>query len=412
MLSDLGVSRVKKMSQKEKILYKRIRVVTKSMATLRKRSNIFKLRAKPSKSQQLDNVLETLPSTVANFVRSQIRLSNKNPKGRRFTLQDKVLALVLQKQSGRAYRMFRKIFAMPSRKTTNELLNRIPINAGINKTIFNNLKLNVDKMKAHEKLCTVVFDEMALEPNICINTQKNQLDGFEDFGDQTSSSISDHVQVFMLRGVTKKWKQPVAYTFCKSTTNTITLVRNIKTVIRECQKIGLTVVASVSDQGSTNQAAINYLVNTSVPTGENRDRDLKSYNCGGCNIVHIYDAPHLIKGVRNNLLNKTLVWENDGETVRANWSDIVTVYEMDNTSGNMRSMPKLTEAHVHPTNKNKMRVSYAVQIFSHSVASLMFILSRTGRSALNTSATKTTITNTLSYFRFNCKWENFEINWE
>jgi hypothetical protein len=46
-----------------------------------------------------------------------------------------------------------------------------------------------------------------------------------------------------------KWKQPIAYTFSKSSTKTIDLVRILKAIIKECTEIDLKVLATVSDSG-------------------------------------------------------------------------------------------------------------------------------------------------------------------
>jgi hypothetical protein len=77
--------------------------------------------------------------------------------------------------------------------------------------------------------------------------------GFEDHGHgQESSKIADHVLVFMLRGIKKKFKQPLAYTFCDSQTESPDLIRMIKEIIREIKNAGLHVVATICDQGTSN----------------------------------------------------------------------------------------------------------------------------------------------------------------
>ncbi|GLV39575.1 hypothetical protein CBL_08359 [Carabus blaptoides fortunei] len=84
--------------------------------------------------------------------------------------------------------------------------------------------------------------------------------GFVDFGFERRPSIENHALVFMARGVCKKWKQPLCYTFCKNTIKTVMLVKMIKNIILECQVAGLEVMTTVSDQGATNIGAINYLI--------------------------------------------------------------------------------------------------------------------------------------------------------
>ncbi|KAJ8882295.1 hypothetical protein PR048_014097 [Dryococelus australis] len=48
------------------------------------------------------------------FIMSQVRTQKFKPRGRRFTLDDKILALSLYKQSGKAYKLLTRIFSLPS----------------------------------------------------------------------------------------------------------------------------------------------------------------------------------------------------------------------------------------------------------------------------------------------------------
>lgn len=78
--------------------------------------------------------------------------------------------------------------------------------------------------------------------------------------------------------------------------------------------------------------------------------------------VHMYDPPHLIKGIRNNLLTKLLKYIDRicGKTKYARWEVIQKLYDMNPETS------KLTAAHM--VNIKKMRVKYAAQVLSRSVA--------------------------------------------
>jgi hypothetical protein len=117
----------------------------------------------------LDKQLSSLQPAVANFVRSQIRLASRSLQGRRFSLDDKIRGLILHKQSGKAYRTMSKLFSLPSRKTLMTLLQRIPIDAGINEALFDNLKANVRQLRQRERNCILLFDEVSLEPHFDVN---------------------------------------------------------------------------------------------------------------------------------------------------------------------------------------------------------------------------------------------------
>lgn len=62
----------------------------------------------------------------------------------------------------------------------------------------------------------------------------------------------------------------------------------------------------------------------------------------------------------------------------AKWSHVQQFYEIDNNNPNFVFAPALSEQHLNPNSKQKMRVYLAVQVFSHSVAA--GILSKIGNS--------------------------------
>lgn len=104
----------------------------------------------------------------------------------------------------------------------------------------------------------------------------------------------------------------------------------------------------------------------------------KIYCVNGELIVHIYDPPHLLKGIRNNLLTKNLVWKKDCDRICVKWEHIAQTYDDDNGPGELRTLPKITESHVYPNKIKKMKVSIAAQVFSHSMASVMALMCRKG----------------------------------
>ncbi|VEN53224.1 unnamed protein product [Callosobruchus maculatus] len=269
------------------------------------------------------------------------------------------------------------MFALPARKTLKQLLSKIPINPGLSDVVFNNLTEVVTNLGGSSKYCSLIFDEMSLDPHIDFNVATKEFEGFETHDEKRwNAVIADHALVFMIRGIVADWKQPLAYTFCKSSTKSIVLVRLIKKIITKCQRAGLHVLCTISDQGSTNQAAINYLMKYSSTPTTTEDQTRKYFFINGVKITHIYDPPHLIKGIRNNLLTKNLVWESPEGKHVARWVDIETAYAIDNAAGSLRAMPKLTECHVNRNFIKKMKVSYATQVFSHTVASVMALMTR------------------------------------
>lgn len=85
----------------------------------------------------------------------------------------------------------------------------------------------------------------------------------------------------------------------------------------------------------------------------------------GKKIYAIYDAPHLFKSFRNNLLSGN--FNLNGKIIT--FQDIRKTYQIGQKNEKSRMLLKLTDSHLQPDTFQKMNVKLAIQIFSHSVAS-------------------------------------------
>lgn len=97
----------------------------------------------------------------------------------------------------------------------------------------------------------------------------------------------------------------------------------------------------------------------------------------GAKLLHFFDVPHLMKGLRNNLLKGTIHYKLNGRDVVGSWKHIEQLYAIDSTRI-IRSIPKLTEYHVVPAHITKMKVKFCTQIFSERVSSIMLLLADIG----------------------------------
>jgi hypothetical protein len=320
-----------------------------------------------------------LGEDAINFCLSQLRKRKVNPRGRRYTIEEKILALAFYKHSGRGYSKFRDFFALPTRQTMMSMLNEVPINAGFNKLLFDNLKDAVSNLKGRDKFCTLIFDEMSIMPHIDYDKSTDKFYGFQDFGHSQSLEIADHVLVFYLHGLFKKWQQPIYFSFSSSATKSSIIVYLLKLLIQEVQNCGLTIIATVCDQGQTNQAGVNLLLKESSKIYvENKQEILRRIILQNKEIIPLFDTPHLIKGIRNNMITKYLVWEVNGEILTAKWDHIVEAYLSDSACGELRALHKITDLHVISEKIQKMKVSYATQVLSHSMASTITLLVNSG----------------------------------
>lgn len=81
-------------------------------------------------------------------------------------------------------------------------------------------------------------------------------------------------------------------------------------------------------------------------------------------MYYMFDTPHLIKAMRNILMKYSIQFESE----EAKWTYIEELYGLEKKQ-DLRMVPKLTEAHISPTGFQKMRVKFATQVFSSTVAS-------------------------------------------
>lgn len=386
LLTSIGIKRINELTPRKGLLYTVSKKLAKKISFMKKKNITIKKQLKMA--QQFvthggcNNLVEKVSKISLDFIKCQVNIQKKKPKGRRYTLEDKILALSIFKTSPKGYKFLASIFALPSRSTLNAILEKIPFKPGINLHIQEHLKHRVSKLKVIDTMCALLFDEMALSPGLKYDKKNDMIFGF-NHTDNTDKNkkFSDHVLVFMLRGIVKKWKQPYAYFYCTGTTPTKNVVEYLKNVVKSVNQTGLNIVDTVCDQGGTNVAAINLLI--AVTKQNYEGLNMKNKNLGfeidDKEIIPIYDPPHLLKCIRNNLYKKDVIFTIDTIEYTASWDHIRIMYEYDKINENFElcSLHKLHDKHIN-IEKTKMKVSFAAQVFSHTVASTMKLLSDHG----------------------------------
>ena len=121
----------------------------------------------------------------------------------------------------------------------------------------------------------------------------------------------------------------------------------------------------ISDQGSNN---IN-LFQTRLKTGVDKPFFVHQEK----KFFVLYDPPHLIKNVRNNLKkNGFQVGDQD-----VGWNFIRELYDKDSQTPT-RLAPQLTDRHLNLPTLSGLRVKLATQVISHSVATGMKVMAQWG----------------------------------
>lgn len=81
------------------------------------------------------------------------------------------------------------------------------------------------------RYCLILFDEICLSIGSQYTTGSDEIYGFIDTGNFKSQELADQVLVFMVRGIKRKFKQPISYSFCQGATKQEEFVRQLKEVI-------------------------------------------------------------------------------------------------------------------------------------------------------------------------------------
>lgn len=228
----MNVSRSVELTPKAKMLYKEARRSRKLINVYKARKKLFKENLKKAKKISVASN-SGLKTAAVEFCLQQLNRQATKKRGIRYSFEEKLMALALYKSSGAGYRFLSKMFKLPSKRTLTRLLEGISIESGMSDLLMQNLKNATSHFSEKERICMLMFDEMAIMPHVSFNKNNNRISGIE------KGKIIDHVLVFMVRGVTRKWKQTISYSFCKSTTKPAEIKRLIKLIITDLKSIGM-----------------------------------------------------------------------------------------------------------------------------------------------------------------------------
>lgn len=317
------------------------------------RSQIGRLRGKTKMNKSLKSAdfRTEFSKTLAIM-----QLRKKNTK-KEWTNEEKNLCLSLHYKSPATYNFLRQqgvVLAAPS--TIRRWLTKSNCLPGLSSDVFKNIQKRFENASIKEKACVLCFDEMSIMSSLEYSKKYDIIEGFEDLGgNRRCNKIAKNCLVFLIRGLYGQWKLPVAYFLSHTNVKAENLELLLKAIINKLFDVGVLPKAVVCDQASTNQNVFKRLGVTSK---------YPFFFCNNRKLFALYDVPHLIKNIRNNFLTNDYV---NGEE-KMSFQDIRSTYDIDKSSNVSRSLTKLTERHMNPNAFQKMTVSLATQVFSHSVA--------------------------------------------
>lgn len=349
----------------EAALAKKCKAFTYKIKSLKK-----KLKARQSQTYRLNKkktsfsvsaVLNNLYMFKSQSVKTFINMQLFHKKGCKWSKQEKQLALSLHYKSPAAYKfmMYNLKFNLPSIRTIQTWLKVSNLRTGLKTNLIKKLHIKASSMTEREKMCVVLFDEIALKKKLELNHAEDIIEGYHDLGSLgRATNFANTGLVFMIRGLLHNWKIPLCYFVSAGAVNSSSLQQIIRLVIKKLQDMSFKPTVLVCDQGSNNRSALALL---------GASKEQPTIEIEGQKIFTCFDAPHLLKSIRNNFMNTKLLFVINKRPVA--WTDVAKTFEIDQKSATTRAMLKITSNHITPTNFQKMRVKLAAQIFSHTVGS-------------------------------------------
>ncbi|KAB0804614.1 hypothetical protein PPYR_01584 [Photinus pyralis] len=307
------------------------------------------------------------------------RKSNRSSKGLKWSNSTITKSLKLKFScGGNGYEeLLKQGHPLPSKRTLQRRLQNLTFDSGILIEVFEFLQTKVESFCEFEKDCVLVLDEMAITPG---NTYDSSLSKY--FGDVTlpeHTGIATHVLVFMLGGITVRWKQVVAYYYTSNSVNGTVFKDIIMEILKRAEELKLNILSVTSDMGASNQALWKAL---GVMAGRHSETKCKiPHPINNNEYVYMFaDAPHLFKNIKSMLLSNKIIripdtlkekYKLPTNEIRANHISEIAAYQEEHE---FKLAPRLSEADLLPSHFNKMKVSTSTNIISHNVSSALKFL--------------------------------------
>ena len=310
-------------------------------------------------------------------VKTFINMQLWHRRGSKWNKSERQLAMSLFYKSPGTYAfMINKLkFVLPAIRTIQNWLKVLNLRTGMKTTLTKKLTAKARTMSENERMCVVLFDEISLKKQLEYNKYQDAIEGFQDLANYGKEPVlANTALVFYIRGLLYNWKIPLGYYTSAGPVKSEVLHLIVKDVIRALKKMTFNPLMLVCDQGSNNRRALEIL----GASAEHPEIIIDSHKIFTC-----FDSPHLVKSLRNNFMNKKLNFFVNGKSI--SWSDIVQTYDIDQKSTTTRAMLKIRNTHINPTNFQKMKVKYATQIFSHTVAAAVKTAKATSQLKSNTA---------------------------
>jgi hypothetical protein len=290
------------------------------------------------------------------------------------------------------YEFLRKTgYPLPSYRTLCERVEVLQMPPGIQYDILDFLELKTRDMCQRERDCVLLIDEVQLKRKIEYDSGLKVMTGYTSsefaFAGRVDEEAS-HALVFMSKGMCVPYKQTVAWFLTGNRTTGRQLWSVTKTVIKELFERSLVVRVITSDMGAAN---VGMWKEAGLQLNDENSTSYIPHPCQpSLSLYFMADVPHLIKNLRSCLEKNDIILPECSAaslpTREVSMSHIEAVVKIQESS-ELKVVPGLSRANIHPGQYAKMRVGIATKVFSRSTASALRDLASNGK--LHTSALTT-----------------------
>ncbi|KAE8742013.1 hypothetical protein FOCC_FOCC012454, partial [Frankliniella occidentalis] len=390
------LNKMKKQSEDLKAANKKIKALHAKIAELVQKDGVI---VDEGLNADLTEILKsscTVSPAQDIFLQQQIKASLKNKKkcGMRWHPTMIRLALAVHVTSPAAYDLIRDtgMIKLPSSRTLYDYSHVKPVEEGIDRTVLESIGNRMKGIEDYKKYHVLLADEMYISKNLVFQkssgkmvgyTKLDELDrevrAFNSFLDEPDNfqgpaeQVSSKVLCYMVKSTAYNVKEVVAcYAVQKVTPQQ--MYAWTWHVIAALERNDIRVIAFVCDGDTTNRAFIKlHTPKTKVKSGIVFDTVNKA--APERDLYFFSDVPHLLKTTRNCFYSsragkgkgKRCMTKGGKKIV---WDYIIRLYKEDKHCS-VRKAYKLNPANVFPDAFSCMKVSYAAQILSDSVASAL-----------------------------------------
>lgn len=303
----------------------------------------------------------------------------KGQADQKYSEKVRAFALTLHFHSPRGYAFVRKQFNnhLPHECTIRKWYQMSNSNGepGFCKSNMDSLKILAKEFtdKGQSLICALSFDEMSIRRHIQWSDARKQFIGRVDYGFNVKNDalpVAKNAIVFMINGVSRNFNLPIAFFFI-DTLNASERKHLLLEIITALTELNVRLISVTFDGLSTN---IPMCVELGACFQEKKFQPYFYNHITRDKIYVILDPSHMEKLVRNTLASEKILYDASGAKIEWKYFELLEKFR---TEHGLTLTHKLNKKHIQ-WDRNKMKVSLAVETLSASVADSMEFLMKNG----------------------------------